>query len=197
MVCYPEVQKKAQEELDKVLNGRLPEHSDIASLPYLSALIKEVYRYTAVSFENLFSRAKCISPSRWQPVAPLGRPSIFPSNIVTSRCPYLVKASRISRPPTISTITIISLLTLLWSPTNGDSHFQLLNIEHSLFLKLYTTTGRWWTMNETTQNHASSNPRAFWATENSTALLETRWTSHLDSAGGEHYLILATSLYLN
>ena len=44
MVCYPEVQKKAQAELDKVLNGRLPEHSDFSSLPYLSALVKEVYR---------------------------------------------------------------------------------------------------------------------------------------------------------
>jgi hypothetical protein len=52
MVCYPEVQKKAQAELDKVLNGRLPEHSDFPSLPYLSALVKEVYR--------------------WQPVVPLG-----------------------------------------------------------------------------------------------------------------------------
>ena len=54
MVCYPEVQKEAQAELDKVLNGRLPEHSDIASLPYLSALVKEVYRYAAVYFKNLF-----------------------------------------------------------------------------------------------------------------------------------------------
>ncbi|KDR82191.1 hypothetical protein GALMADRAFT_222059 [Galerina marginata CBS 339.88] len=44
MVCYPQVQKKAQEELDKVLNGKLPEANDIRSLPYLSALIKEVYR---------------------------------------------------------------------------------------------------------------------------------------------------------
>jgi len=52
MVCYPEVQKEAQAELDKVLNGRLPEHSDFPSLPYLSALVKEVYR--------------------WQPVFPLG-----------------------------------------------------------------------------------------------------------------------------
>jgi Cytochrome P450 len=130
MVCYPEVQKEAQSELDKVLNGRLPEHNDIASLPYLSALVKEVYRYAAVSFKNLFLHAKCISP-RWQPVAPLGRRSIFPSSIVTSRCLYLVKASRISRPPTISTTTIISLLTLLWLPTNGDSHFPLLNLELS------------------------------------------------------------------
>ena len=50
MVCYPEVQKKAQAELDKVLNGRLPEHSDFPSLPYLSALIKEVYRYATACF---------------------------------------------------------------------------------------------------------------------------------------------------
>ena len=49
MVCFPEVQKEAQAELDKVLNGRLPEHSDIFSLPYLSALVKEVYRYVVTS----------------------------------------------------------------------------------------------------------------------------------------------------
>ena len=49
MVCYPEVQKAAQAELDSVLNGRLPDHSDIFSLPYLSALIKEVYRYAEIS----------------------------------------------------------------------------------------------------------------------------------------------------
>jgi Cytochrome P450 len=59
MVCYPEVQKEAQAELDEVLNGRLPEHSDdIASLPYLSALIKEVYRYAGVCFKNSFFCAK-------------------------------------------------------------------------------------------------------------------------------------------
>jgi hypothetical protein len=48
MVCYPDVQKKAQEELDKVLNEKLPEYSDIMSLPYLSALVKEVHRYGEV-----------------------------------------------------------------------------------------------------------------------------------------------------
>ena len=51
MVCYPEVQKEAQAELDTVLNGRLPEHSDLPSLPYLSALVKEIHRYAAVFFE--------------------------------------------------------------------------------------------------------------------------------------------------
>ena len=58
MVCYPEVQKKAQEELDQVLNGRLPEHSDIVSLPYLLALVKEVYRCDEFCFNESLPHAK-------------------------------------------------------------------------------------------------------------------------------------------
>ena len=54
MVCYPEIQKEAQAELDKVLDGRLPDHSDILSLPYLSAVVEEVYRYAAVLFTYSF-----------------------------------------------------------------------------------------------------------------------------------------------
>ena len=81
MVCYPEVQKEAQAELDKVLNGRLPEHSDFPSLPYLSALVKEVYRYAAVSSNVHCLPLSCFS--RWKPVKPLGR-SLFVLNIV--RC---------------------------------------------------------------------------------------------------------------
>ena len=75
MVCYPDVQKKAQKELDNVLNGILPEHSDIESLPYLSALVKEVYRYGEVSFNNSLPHARhFFVSSRWQPVTPLGGP---------------------------------------------------------------------------------------------------------------------------
>ena len=84
MVCYPEVQKAAQAELDNVLNGRLPEHSDIFSLPYLSALVKEIYRYAATcSF--LSNHAKPVSVlSRWEPVGPLGRPLFLSNMFVTS-----------------------------------------------------------------------------------------------------------------
>jgi hypothetical protein len=78
MVCYPEVQKKAQAELDKVLNGRLPEHSDIASLPYFSALIKEVFRYVAVFFKNVNLN---VSASRWETVGPLGEPLFLPDMV--------------------------------------------------------------------------------------------------------------------
>ena len=60
MVCYPEAQKEAQAELDKVLNGRLPEHSDIPSLPYLSALVKEVFRYAAVRYEYSLLLVNCV-----------------------------------------------------------------------------------------------------------------------------------------
>ena len=81
MVCYPEVQKEAQAELDNVLNGRLPEHSDFPSLPYLSALIKEVYRYAAVFFEYSLLPVNCVFS--WEPLAPLGKP-LFVSNTVTS-----------------------------------------------------------------------------------------------------------------
>ena len=82
MVCYPEVQKEAQAELDKVLNGRLPEHRDFLSLPYLSALVKEVYRYAAVYFEYSWAPVNCVS--RWQPVTPLGKFLFVPCIVTTS-----------------------------------------------------------------------------------------------------------------
>ncbi|PCH41346.1 cytochrome P450 [Wolfiporia cocos MD-104 SS10] len=53
MMCYPEVQKKAQLEIDSVIGSdRLPVLADRDQLPYINALCSEVLR--------------------WQPVAPLG-----------------------------------------------------------------------------------------------------------------------------
>lgn len=53
MVLFPEVQQKARDELDRVVGlDRLPEFKDRDRLPYISALISEVWR--------------------WQPVGPLG-----------------------------------------------------------------------------------------------------------------------------
>ncbi|CAN9281390.1 unnamed protein product [Alternaria alternata] len=55
MAVFPQVQKKAQEELDRVLGGeRLPITSDKASLPYIEAVMKETHR--------------------WHPVAPMAIP---------------------------------------------------------------------------------------------------------------------------
>ncbi|KAJ5698623.1 cytochrome P450 [Penicillium macrosclerotiorum] len=55
MTAYPEVQKKAQEEIDRVIGSdRLPGFSDRESLPYIEAVLKETLR--------------------WMPLAPLGPP---------------------------------------------------------------------------------------------------------------------------
>ena len=49
MSLNPDVQKKAQEELDLVLGGTLPSFADQDSLPYTSALVKEVFRWYPVT----------------------------------------------------------------------------------------------------------------------------------------------------
>ncbi|EIW84453.1 cytochrome P450 [Coniophora puteana RWD-64-598 SS2] len=55
MVQNPDVQKRAQEEIDSILgSGRLPQFSDRQSLPYIEAVCRETLR--------------------WRPVAPLGIP---------------------------------------------------------------------------------------------------------------------------
>ncbi|KAF5379372.1 hypothetical protein D9615_006583 [Tricholomella constricta] len=46
MVLNPDVQKKAQEELDSIIgHGRLPSLDDRSRLPYMEALLNEVHRY--------------------------------------------------------------------------------------------------------------------------------------------------------
>ncbi|KAF9562477.1 cytochrome P450 [Agrocybe pediades] len=54
MALNPEIQKQAQEDVDKVASGRLPTLDDYDSLPLVKAIIKETLR--------------------WAPVAPLGIP---------------------------------------------------------------------------------------------------------------------------
>ena len=50
MTQYPEVQKKAQLELDTVIGqDRLPEFSDLESLPYIRAMVKELLRWHIVA----------------------------------------------------------------------------------------------------------------------------------------------------
>lgn len=49
MVLFPDVQKKAQKQLDQVLGSlRLPEFSDRLSLPYIEAILKETLRWNPV-----------------------------------------------------------------------------------------------------------------------------------------------------
>jgi cytochrome P450 len=55
MTLFPDVQKKAQEEIDRVIGPcRLPTCADRENLPYVAATVKEVLR--------------------WHPVAPMGLP---------------------------------------------------------------------------------------------------------------------------
>lgn len=57
MTLYPEIQRRAQEELDRVIGtDRMPTFSDRKNLPYIDALVKEAIR--------------------WHPVAPLGKSSM-------------------------------------------------------------------------------------------------------------------------
>ncbi|KAL1736902.1 cytochrome P450 [Schizophyllum commune] len=48
MVTHPEVQKKAQEEIDGVIGG-LPTYDDAENLPYVQAMIKEIHRHYVVA----------------------------------------------------------------------------------------------------------------------------------------------------
>lgn len=52
MALYPDVQSRAQSEIDRLVSDRLPTFDDYGSLPYIIAIIKEVIR--------------------WGPVVPLG-----------------------------------------------------------------------------------------------------------------------------
>lgn len=72
MTSFPEVQRKAQEELDRVLCGRLPTHADIPSLPYLTAVIKEVIRYVHQCPFSIFILNGYVCLLRWRPIVPLG-----------------------------------------------------------------------------------------------------------------------------
>ncbi|KAI0758757.1 cytochrome P450 [Fomes fomentarius] len=50
MLMYPEIQRKAQAEVDRVIGrDRLPNFSDEPSLPYVAALVKEVLRWRPVT----------------------------------------------------------------------------------------------------------------------------------------------------
>lgn len=54
MVLYPDVQRKAQMELDSVVGtDRLPCLEDRDKLPYINALVKELLRWNTVGILGL------------------------------------------------------------------------------------------------------------------------------------------------
>lgn len=63
MVMFPGVQRKAQEEIDRVIGSeRLPKFEDRDQLPYIGATVKEAYR--------------------WLPTSPMGLPHVAQEDII-------------------------------------------------------------------------------------------------------------------
>ena len=60
MALYPEVQKKAQAEIDSVVGpNRLPNFEDRPSLPYINAVVKESMRWHVPAPLGAFYRHEC------------------------------------------------------------------------------------------------------------------------------------------
>jgi cytochrome P450 len=58
VLMYPDVQRRAQEELDRVVGrDRLPEFIDKAELPYLDAVMRECLRWLPVLPTGLLAPA--------------------------------------------------------------------------------------------------------------------------------------------
>ena len=50
MVMHPDIQRKAQAEIDAVVGqDRLPDFSDRAKLPYVNAIIEETLRWHSIT----------------------------------------------------------------------------------------------------------------------------------------------------
>jgi Cytochrome P450 len=75
MVLNPEVQLKAQNELDSIIGfDRLPTLEDRPSLPYIERVMQETFRCAhQILIVSIFLEAAFIP--RWHPVVPLGKDS--------------------------------------------------------------------------------------------------------------------------
>lgn len=75
MMMYPEVQKRAHDELDSVVGqGRIPTFEDCEKMPYMQAMVCHL---SLILWPK--PRLKCVQWQvkeviRWRPVAPLGLP---------------------------------------------------------------------------------------------------------------------------
>lgn len=74
MLLYPEVQQRAQEEIDKVVGrDRLPDFGDRESLPYLQCVLNETMRPVSPT-HLVFILTHNTTHARWQPITPFGVP---------------------------------------------------------------------------------------------------------------------------
>jgi cytochrome P450 len=78
MTLYPKIQTKAQAEIDAVVGlSRLPNIDDLERLPYVEALVKEVFRYHPVLPLGL-AHAPCVDDIHEGYLIPKGTP-VFPN----------------------------------------------------------------------------------------------------------------------
>jgi cytochrome P450 len=71
MLAFPEVQRKAQAEIDAVIGiSRIPDWSDYRKLPYVAQVLKETMR--------------------WRPTAPLGVPHVLSQGELADQATALI-----------------------------------------------------------------------------------------------------------
>jgi cytochrome P450 len=81
MLHAPEVQKKALEEITRVVGtDRLPTLEDRPHLPYITAIVKETYRWELGEYSASLWRSPLLSA----PVIPLGVPHRLMEDDVSS-----------------------------------------------------------------------------------------------------------------
>ena len=89
ILLSPETQRTAHKELDGVLNGRLPSFDDEPSLPYISAVVKEVLRYECPISDVRRVTTHDLCPRRWGVVAPIGTPILLFHSIMRPRVRWM------------------------------------------------------------------------------------------------------------
>lgn len=77
MALHPEVQQRAQAEIDAVVGGhRLPEFSDREFLPYVNAIVKETMRWQNVTPLSKFTLLFYLTGGDEQEFANYGHPGV-------------------------------------------------------------------------------------------------------------------------
>ncbi|OJD28987.1 cytochrome p450 [Diplodia corticola] len=79
MAMFPEVQRKAQEEIDRVVGpSRLPDEEDVADLPYVRQMLQELQRWITSVPLGVFHATT--EPFQWGPyLIPAGTPMVINS----------------------------------------------------------------------------------------------------------------------
>jgi len=98
MACYPDVQRKAQAEIDKAIgSSRLPTFEDRPLTPYIEAMLLETMR--------------------WAPVTPLGEYTFRSSCYIA-----IIRAIKIQRSPTVPSVEMN--ITVIVSPLVRNAVFN-------------------------------------------------------------------------